>query len=197
MKWKIGDEFAPYHPSASHCPPDYRDGWNHCYAASESAQSLKDRTVRAMLTHYEKWGDTEGFGQMVQAVKELFYPEAVVHDTVAQGMEAAAAGETFLVRGGSIARQIRGDGAQGSCKDCGTGIPAKRVELLGDSAMCDACEEQFQAWRRAGKPEPQEQRIAKAQADIASWPPATLDSMPLQDGIDCKTPRGERKERKG
>lgn len=84
--WKSGDELLPYHPSASHCAPYYRDGWNHCYAASQSAQALKDRTVRAMLTHYEKWGDTEGFGQMVQAVKELFYPEA---------------------------RQIRGDGGKG------------------------------------------------------------------------------------
>jgi hypothetical protein len=31
--WKLGDEFAPFHPSASHVPPDYRDGWNACYRA--------------------------------------------------------------------------------------------------------------------------------------------------------------------
>lgn len=41
-----------------------------------AGSAQKDRTVRAMLTHYEKWGDTEGFGQMVQAVKELFDPDA-------------------------------------------------------------------------------------------------------------------------
>jgi hypothetical protein len=29
--WKSGNEFAPFHPQASHVPPDYRDGWNACY----------------------------------------------------------------------------------------------------------------------------------------------------------------------
>jgi hypothetical protein len=31
QKWKCGDEFLPFHPQASHVPPDYRDGWNRCY----------------------------------------------------------------------------------------------------------------------------------------------------------------------
>jgi hypothetical protein len=34
--WKSGNEFAPYHPSASHIRPDYRDGWNRCYAAAQA-----------------------------------------------------------------------------------------------------------------------------------------------------------------
>jgi hypothetical protein len=29
--WKCGNEFLPFHPQASHVPPDYRDGWNRCY----------------------------------------------------------------------------------------------------------------------------------------------------------------------
>ena len=29
--YKVGNEFAPFHPSASHVEPDYRDGWNACY----------------------------------------------------------------------------------------------------------------------------------------------------------------------
>jgi hypothetical protein len=29
--WKLGDEFLPFHPQASHVPPEYRDGWNRCY----------------------------------------------------------------------------------------------------------------------------------------------------------------------
>lgn len=29
--WKLGNEFLPYHPSASHITPDHRDGWNRCY----------------------------------------------------------------------------------------------------------------------------------------------------------------------
>lgn len=32
--WKLGDEFLPFHPSASHINPDYRDGWNACFAAA-------------------------------------------------------------------------------------------------------------------------------------------------------------------
>lgn len=39
QRWKLGDEFLPFHPSASHVPPEYRDGWNRCYwmAAARSA----------------------------------------------------------------------------------------------------------------------------------------------------------------
>lgn len=32
-QWKCGNELLPYHPSASHVDPAYRDGWNACYAA--------------------------------------------------------------------------------------------------------------------------------------------------------------------
>lgn len=34
LGWKVGDEYAPYHPDASHTLPDYRDGWNACYEAA-------------------------------------------------------------------------------------------------------------------------------------------------------------------
>jgi hypothetical protein len=33
-QWKLGNEFAPFHPDASHVSPDYRDGWNACYRAA-------------------------------------------------------------------------------------------------------------------------------------------------------------------
>ena len=33
-RWKCGNEFAAYHPSASHVDPSYRDGWNACYKAA-------------------------------------------------------------------------------------------------------------------------------------------------------------------
>ncbi len=39
--WKCGNEYLPYHPSASHVPPDYRDGWNRCWLASKQADDLK------------------------------------------------------------------------------------------------------------------------------------------------------------
>lgn len=32
-EWKVGNELAPFHPSASHVEPGYRDGWNDCYQA--------------------------------------------------------------------------------------------------------------------------------------------------------------------
>lgn len=35
--WKSGNEFLPYHPSASHVPPDHRDGWNRCWLAARAA----------------------------------------------------------------------------------------------------------------------------------------------------------------
>ena len=31
QQWKCGNEFLPFHPQASHVPPEYRDGWNRCY----------------------------------------------------------------------------------------------------------------------------------------------------------------------
>lgn len=36
-KWKVGNEFAPYHPNASHVEPGYRDGWNACYKMATAA----------------------------------------------------------------------------------------------------------------------------------------------------------------
>lgn len=36
QRWKVGNEFLPFHPDASHVPADYRDGWNACYRAALS-----------------------------------------------------------------------------------------------------------------------------------------------------------------
>lgn len=41
-KWKCGNEYAPYHPQASHVRPDYRDGWNACYHAHDAAAATSD-----------------------------------------------------------------------------------------------------------------------------------------------------------
>lgn len=35
-QWKVGNEFLPYHWSASHVEPRYRDGWNHCYEVAQA-----------------------------------------------------------------------------------------------------------------------------------------------------------------
>ena len=37
QQWKTGNEFLPYHPSASHVSPEYRDGWNAAYMAAQAA----------------------------------------------------------------------------------------------------------------------------------------------------------------
>lgn len=49
--WKVGREFLPFHPDASHVPPEYRDGWNACYqAALESvARALPPAGVAGWL----------------------------------------------------------------------------------------------------------------------------------------------------
>jgi hypothetical protein len=46
-EWKCGNEFLPYHPQASHAPPDYRDGWNACFKA---AMALRQPIPESMLT---------------------------------------------------------------------------------------------------------------------------------------------------
>lgn len=36
-EWKLGDEYLPFHPSASHVDPSYRDGWNACFHAGRAS----------------------------------------------------------------------------------------------------------------------------------------------------------------
>lgn len=46
--WKSSDvELLPYHPSASHIPPDYRDGWNDCFLRMEEATKAAIAAARA------------------------------------------------------------------------------------------------------------------------------------------------------
>ena len=51
--WKCGSEFLPYHPSASHGPPDYRDGWNQCYAAAQHAQHAQHAQQPVATLHVD------------------------------------------------------------------------------------------------------------------------------------------------
>lgn len=43
-QWKVGNEFLPFHPDASHVPPDYRDGWNACYRAATARRTPAAQT---------------------------------------------------------------------------------------------------------------------------------------------------------
>lgn len=59
-RWKVGNEFLPYHPQASHVRPEYRDGWNACYRAAlaQPAQPVAwqpcDRTLRVLARAFRK-----------------------------------------------------------------------------------------------------------------------------------------------
>lgn len=54
VKWKCGNELAPYHPSASHVPPDYRDGWNDCYRAMQVERDALRAQVLALQGDAER-----------------------------------------------------------------------------------------------------------------------------------------------
>ena len=38
----VGNEYKPFHPSASHVRPEWRDGWNACYVAAIRAAAAVD-----------------------------------------------------------------------------------------------------------------------------------------------------------
>lgn len=38
----VGNEYKPFHPSASHVRPEWRDGWNACFAAAIRAARAKE-----------------------------------------------------------------------------------------------------------------------------------------------------------
>lgn len=45
---KIGNEFAPFHRSASHVEPAYRDGWNQCYAGATGLLAEKAQRIERL-----------------------------------------------------------------------------------------------------------------------------------------------------
>ena len=49
QKWKCGNEYLPYHRSASHVNPDHRDGWNACYAMAHSRIEADEALMRQAL----------------------------------------------------------------------------------------------------------------------------------------------------
>lgn len=52
--WKVGNEYLPYHPSASHVPPDLRDCWNRCYWAGQEAVRLEREAILAVIEDLEE-----------------------------------------------------------------------------------------------------------------------------------------------
>lgn len=90
VAWKRDNEFAPFHPQASHVDADYRDGWNACHAAAsariaEFAAQLQKRDAdddRAsdefadLLTGYSEELSTaeERIAELEAQVRELREP---------------------------------------------------------------------------------------------------------------------------
>jgi len=69
--WKCGDEFLPYHPSASHCSPDYRDGWNDCFKSAQQrlAENAEIVAVYDKLHQHNVVGGHWMWGMVAQAAE--------------------------------------------------------------------------------------------------------------------------------
>jgi len=87
-KWKAVDEFAAFHPHASHVDPDYRDGWNHCHAAATARIAELEQQVRELKADAERHKNAADiFAAALQLVRE--YPDFDNGGTLAEVMDAA------------------------------------------------------------------------------------------------------------
>lgn len=96
-QWKCGNEFLPYHPSASHVEPAYRDGWNACFKAAAQVQAMgrvpptEDLKLRcAEILGWQKTGILTGNALRKFAANK--YPE---HHDALQMAERATAKEAY------------------------------------------------------------------------------------------------------
>lgn len=55
-KYKVGNEFLQYHASASHVRPDFRDGWNACFAEA----AIRISKLQDDLRFVERWAVHHG-----------------------------------------------------------------------------------------------------------------------------------------
>lgn len=65
-QWKCGNEFLPYHPSASHVEPAYREGWNACFKAAAQVHAMgrvPDELTDADLSAIYKQANGEDVGK--------------------------------------------------------------------------------------------------------------------------------------
>jgi hypothetical protein len=83
QKYKFGNEFLPFHRQASHVNPDYRDGWNACFAAALSHPVVQPRLTDA--GHLS--GDTLQAHRQCLAVAHMARALAEVHDARAMILE--------------------------------------------------------------------------------------------------------------
>jgi hypothetical protein len=70
--WKVGNEYLPYHPSASHAPPDLRDCWNRCYwagraFAEEAVKQERERCAELCDHLWTRAGDADECADAIRA----------------------------------------------------------------------------------------------------------------------------------
>jgi hypothetical protein len=68
--WRQGNEFLPYHPKASHVPPDHRDGWNAGYWAAIAAQP-QVAVPAGMLAYFRAMRDLQPVGEIRHTLNEV------------------------------------------------------------------------------------------------------------------------------
>ncbi len=72
-QWKCGNEFLPYHRSASHVNPDHRDGWNACFAVArsriEADEALMRDALEALIHHTEQTRPIHGTWVAITALR--------------------------------------------------------------------------------------------------------------------------------
>jgi hypothetical protein len=100
--WKqLKDEFLPFHPDASHVPPDFRDGWNACYRLAtpqpptpQAPAATHIPTEEQIGKHVLRAGDCPPDSQvlLVSSVKRLQARAAAQAPAVAVQNESEAVG---------------------------------------------------------------------------------------------------------
>lgn len=94
VAWKVGNEFAPFHPSASHIEPAYRDGWNACYRASLAVAQPADIGAAAFESAMrEAWQMVDGLhpeGQPGSYARGSYNGIVAALQTVRQNYDRAA-----------------------------------------------------------------------------------------------------------
>jgi hypothetical protein len=85
QKYKFGNEFLPFHRQASHVNPDYRDGWNACFAAALSHQVVQPGLTSQEIR--EMWASENGLEDCLMCKLDDF-------EKVVRAIESALAAKT-------------------------------------------------------------------------------------------------------
>jgi hypothetical protein len=78
-QYKLGDEFKPFHPQASHIPPGYRDGWNRCWLAARAASPQEAPSALHTAGAAGPMGDAQVMGDMQSKSPKSMQIAADVH----------------------------------------------------------------------------------------------------------------------